>query len=84
MKPLITSLCFLTVLTMGAFVETHAAQEKKESKFNYKETAEVQPLNRPPEAPLSLGYNHPSTHWEEALPVGTGRLGTGFLRPGWF
>ena len=55
--------------------ESALAAEKKTSKFQYKEAAQVQPLNRPPEEELSLWYKHPATHWEEALPVGNGRLG---------
>ncbi|MFW2480903.1 MAG: glycosyl hydrolase family 95 catalytic domain-containing protein, partial [Lentimonas sp.] len=47
----------------------------KQNKFNYKETSKVQPLNKAPEQPLSLWYNQPATHWEEALPIGNGRLG---------
>lgn len=35
----------------------------------------MQPLNKAPEQPLSLWYNQPATHWEEALPIGNGRLG---------
>lgn len=51
------------------------AQNKKPSKFNYKETVSLAPLNQAPEQELSLWYMKPATHWEEALPVGNGRLG---------
>lgn len=66
---LITSLCILVGM------DSEAAPNKKNSKFNYQETAAVQPLNKPPVGERSLWYNNPATHWEEALPVGNGRLG---------
>lgn len=62
----------------AAFFVSHAGAAKgtgKPNKFNYKEASQVQPLNRAPEQPLSLWYNQPATHWEEALPIGNGRLG---------
>ncbi|WP_085980588.1 glycoside hydrolase family 95 protein, partial [Novipirellula maiorica] len=52
-----------------------AAAQGNANKFNYSEAAELQSLNQAPEQPLSLWYNRPATHWEEALPVGNGRLG---------
>ncbi|MDF7826780.1 glycoside hydrolase family 95 protein [Pontiellaceae bacterium B12227] len=67
---LLTGVIALTGLTSEA-----APQKKKPNKFNYREAAQVQPLNVPPESELSLWYNQPATHWEEALPVGNGRLG---------
>ncbi|MBK1829923.1 glycoside hydrolase family 95 protein [Verrucomicrobiaceae bacterium R5-34] len=58
----------------GGYAEA-APKKKKPNKFKYRETAQVQALNQAPEQPLSLWYNKPATHWEEALPVGNGRLG---------
>ena len=53
------------------------APEKKAKKGNlpYTEASQVEPLNKAPDQPLSLWYNKPATYWEEALPVGNGRLG---------
>ena len=52
-----------------------ALPKVKASKFDYTEAAHIQPLNQAPAQPLSLWYNSPATYWEEALPVGNGRLG---------
>jgi alpha-L-fucosidase 2 len=56
-------------------VISSAAPAKKPSKFDYKESAQVQARNQPPEEALSLWYNQPAAIWEDALPVGNGRLG---------
>ncbi|MCM2369793.1 glycoside hydrolase family 95 protein [Aporhodopirellula aestuarii] len=60
------------VLVLCAAVQTHA---QNRGYFNYKEAAGVLPLNQPPSEPLSLWYNQPSKVWEDALPVGNGRMG---------
>ncbi|MDF7808213.1 glycoside hydrolase family 95 protein [Pontiellaceae bacterium B12219] len=65
----------MTLLMSLAFFFGMDAEAASKKKLNYKETARVQPLNKPPVQPLSLWYNLPATHWEEALPVGNGRLG---------
>lgn len=66
----------LAGMAILAFCVANAApQKKKPNKFNFNEPVEVQPLNQPPESELSLWYNAPATHWEEALPIGNGRLG---------
>jgi len=62
----------LGVLVTSADAAKH---QGKASKFNYAETASVQPLDQAPAQPFSLWYNQPATYWEEALPVGNGRLG---------
>ncbi len=61
--------------TLACTAPDSAAQQKKPNKFKYQESAAAQSLNRPPESRLSLWYNQPATHWEEALPIGNGRLG---------
>ena len=43
--------------------------------FNYKETVKLTASDQPPEEPLSLWYRQPSVIWEDALPLGNGRLG---------
>lgn len=69
-------LFLLTIATVFSLSQVGAAPAKgKPNKFNYKEASKVQPLNQAPEQPLSLWYNQPATHWEEALPIGNGRLG---------
>lgn len=67
----------MLALALGVLVTpADAARHKgKASKFNYTETALMQPLNQAPAQPFSLWYNQPATYWEEALPVGNGRLG---------
>ena len=63
---------FIALLTSFASLD---AQNKKQSKFNYKESVSLKALDQAPEQELSLWYKQPATHWEEALPVGNGRLG---------
>ncbi|WP_372846493.1 glycoside hydrolase N-terminal domain-containing protein, partial [Pontiella sp.] len=63
------------IATLVCLDSSHAAPAKKPNKFSYKEAVAVQPLNQPPEEELSLWYNEPATYWEEALPIGNGRLG---------
>ncbi len=43
--------------------------------FKHKETVNLTALDQPPEAPLSLWYKQPAVIWEDALPLGNGRLG---------
>ena len=45
------------------------------AKLPYTESVMVEPLNASPVAPLSLWFNEPAKAWEQALPVGNGRLG---------
>ncbi|VGO11712.1 hypothetical protein PDESU_00258 [Pontiella desulfatans] len=66
----VAGLAILVCLDTGA-----APANKKANKFSYKEAVEVLPLNQPPESELSLWYDAPATYWEEALPIGNGRLG---------
>lgn len=78
-EPLILITLMLGLMTLAG-VDANAAQTKAEkaeytARFNYKESVAVKPLNQAPEQGLSLWYTKPATHWEEALPVGNGRLG---------
>ncbi|VGO19370.1 glycoside hydrolase family 95 protein [Pontiella sulfatireligans] len=76
MKKILVNSGLVVLMGMMFALETDAApKQKKKSKFNYSEASEVQPLNQAPSSSLSLWYNRPATHWEEALPVGNGRLG---------
>ena len=76
MKRNISRIPILAMALGAAVVPVDAAKHKgKASKFNYAEPARVQPLNQAPDQPFSLWYNQPATYWEEALPVGNGRLG---------
>lgn len=72
-----TTTQFITAILIATLTSTLAltAQKKKPSKFNYKETISLTALNQAPDQELSLWYKKPATHWEEALPVGNGRLG---------
>ncbi|WP_372724735.1 glycoside hydrolase N-terminal domain-containing protein [Novipirellula sp.] len=72
-----TSLYLCVVISIAAcpVLAADAPSKGKPNKFSYSEAAQVQPLNQAPEQPLSLWYNQPATYWEEALPVGNGRLG---------
>jgi alpha-L-fucosidase 2 len=63
------------IATLVCLDSSNAAPQKKANKFSFKEAVAVQPLNQPPECELSLWYNEPATYWEEALPIGNGRLG---------
>ena len=58
------------ILASIVFNQAHAKKT-----INYKERAQVAALNQAPQQALSLWYNAPATEWEEALPVGNGRLG---------
>lgn len=75
MNKTIINSCLTAGMAMLAICGVNAAPKKNANKFNFKEALEVQPLNQPPESELSLWYNAPATHWEEALPIGNGRLG---------
>ena len=73
-KPLISRAITSSILL--CFISTSAVAEKRNNAlFRYNETVSVKALGQQPEEKWSLWYNHPATHWEEALPVGNGRLG---------
>ncbi len=57
-------------LTFGA-----VANLSGQNKFAHKENVEIVPLDQAPEEELSLWFNEPATYWEDALPLGNGRLG---------
>ncbi|EMI46558.1 glycosyl hydrolase family 95 catalytic domain-containing protein [Rhodopirellula sp. SWK7] len=57
-------------LTFGA-----VANLPGQNKFAHKENVEIVPLDQAPEEELSLWFNEPATYWEDALPLGNGRLG---------
>ena len=48
---------------------------QKKILHRYNETIELTAEPEPPAEPLSLWYVKPATHWEEAMPIGNGRLG---------
>ena len=67
----ITTLGIALCLTTGA-----GAQKKKKSPYDYKEDGEDRIANgKAPAEQLSLWYKQPAKIWEDALPVGNGRLG---------
>ncbi|CAA6692477.1 putative large secreted protein [Lentimonas sp. CC19] len=68
----IAAISFLASLGILASLEVIA---KPSESFNYTENAKIQPLDEAPAESLSLWYNAPSKNWEEALPLGNGRLG---------
>ena len=78
-----TSIIYLLlVCSLSSESTTHANTKEKPKSIKpgqvrliYNETVKVQPLNTAPEEPLSLWYNQPAIEWEDALPVGNGRLG---------
>ena len=76
-KQIIFDKCILrgTLLALCVVLEAEAARQKNDAHFFYKESLEVQPLNQSPQSELSLWYNQPAERWEDALPLGNGRLG---------
>ena len=62
------------VFLASVLVFSLEAQAQKKY-FNYKETVELTALHQPPEQPLSLWYKQPAAIWEDAMPLGNGRLG---------
>lgn len=46
-----------------------------DAKFKYKESVTLEALQERPAEELSLWYSKPASFWEEALPLGNGRLG---------
>lgn len=72
-KSLILSMAF--VVTFVCVDPASAQKNAQRNKFQYKESVSLTGLTEPPTQPLSLWYVNPATHWEEALPVGNGRLG---------
>ncbi|MBB3206675.1 alpha-L-fucosidase 2 [Rhodopirellula rubra] len=67
---LTSAILLFAVLTFGA-----AANLPGQNKFVHKENVEIVPLDKAPEEELSLWFNEPATYWEDALPLGNGRLG---------
>ncbi|MEP2775880.1 MAG: glycoside hydrolase family 95 protein [Luteolibacter sp.] len=68
----------LAVLFFCAGTAAHAkpkGSKPGEVSLIHKEAVGIQPLNTPPSESLSLWYNQPAIQWEDALPVGNGRLG---------
>ena len=67
---------FLVALMFVIGCLTHAAVGKviQRQNFRYQESVSLTGLAEPPTEPLSLWYQKPATHWEEALPIGNGRL----------
>ena len=54
---------------------TSLANAKDNAYYNYKESVPVVANNQAPQEPLSLWYKRPAAVWEDALPIGNGRLG---------
>ena len=74
MNPKVTA--FLVALMLATGCLTHAAVGKviQRQNFRYQESVSLTGLAEPPTEPLSLWYQKPATHWEEAMPIGNGRL----------
>ncbi|TWU39964.1 hypothetical protein Q31b_32800 [Novipirellula aureliae] len=66
---------YVVLLSVTYFWTGRCAQAQNAAYFKYAEPVEVLPLDQAPDEALSLWYNAPSTYWEEALPIGNGRLG---------
>jgi alpha-L-fucosidase 2 len=47
--------------------------QQRPSTFSWR--SRIEPATEPPAAPLSLWFTQPAANWNEALPVGNGRLG---------
>ena len=62
---------------LGGFFSSQALAQKTgfDTKFRYKESVAVNGSAEPPAEELSLWYPRPASIWEEALPLGNGRLG---------
>lgn len=73
MMRLFSNFVLLFVLLLAACIATEARAQK--NYFNYKESLKLTPLDQPPEESLSLWYRQPTVIWEDALPLGNGRLG---------
>jgi len=65
----------LGVVWLGFGCEAIAQKTGFDTKFKYKESITLDALNEPPAEELSLWYSRPAKFWEEALPLGNGRLG---------
>ena len=72
-KSLIFHLTLIAVLS--CLVQDSAGKVVQQPNFKYKEAVSLTALAQPPTEPLSLWYERPASHWEEAMPVGNGRLG---------
>lgn len=65
----------LGLIWFGCGSQTVAQQTGFDAKFKYKESVTLDALAEPPAEELSLWYSKPAQIWEEALPLGNGRLG---------
>ncbi|MDP4884015.1 MAG: glycoside hydrolase family 95 protein [Opitutales bacterium] len=66
----------VTILLAVSFSALPAQGAKGgKTNFNYKETAQIEPLQQSPDESLSLWYKRPAVIWEDAMPLGNGRLG---------
>ena len=61
------------VFLLAALLSVTAEAQK--DYFNYKESMEITATDQPPEEPLSLWFKQPAAIWEDALPLGNGRVG---------
>ena len=65
----------LGIVWVGFGSQAMAQKTGFDAKFKYKESITLDALNERPAEELSLWYSRPAKFWEEALPLGNGRLG---------
>ena len=65
----------LGIIWAGFSSQAMAQKTGFDAKFKYKESITLDALNERPAEELSLWYSKPAKFWEEALPLGNGRLG---------
>ncbi|MDQ8183786.1 glycoside hydrolase family 95 protein [Pelagicoccus sp. SDUM812005] len=75
MKNTLKIVCLISSIVVVGHLWGGMPHAEPRKELPYKETVEIEPLNQSPSSELSLWYNAPSSYWEEALPVGNGRLG---------
>ena len=66
---------FISLLCFGLALVLNLEVQAQKNYFKHTETVKLTALNQPPEQPLSLWYNQPAVIWEDAMPLGNGRLG---------
>ena len=65
----------LGIYCVGFSSQAIAQKTGFDAKFKYKESITLDALSESPAEELSLWYSRPAKIWEEALPLGNGRLG---------
>ena len=67
---------FLTfIAVISCLTQDSSAEDVKKHNLQYEESVSLTALAHPPTQQLSLWYVQPANHWEQAIPVGNGRLG---------